>query len=431
MDEERFDAIIIGAGPAGSAAAYKMASAGLEVVLIERGDYPGSKNLSGGVLYGRVLHDLIPNYWEEAPVERYINSQVITFLTEEDSFSADFKTQSFSEAPYNGFSVLRGKFDRWLGEKAEEAGAMLVPGIRVDDLVIEDGRVVGVLAGDEEMRAEVVIAADGANSFMAQKAGLRGPIPRKETAVGVKELIGLPREVIEDRFGLTGDEGKAYAIAGYSSQGVSGGGFLYTNKESISIGVVTILEGLIEAQLKPAELIEDFLAHPSIAPLVKGGKLLEYGAHLVPEGGLAGMSKLYGDGILVLGDAAGFTVNNALLVRGMDFAIGSGVAAAETVIAAKEKGDYSQAALSEYERRLGETFVLQDMRTYAGAPHFLENDRFFTKYPELMTTMMKELFKLDGQPKKHVMPVMLKTVKEVGISPVHMGLDGLKGVRTL
>ena len=431
MEEERYDAIIIGAGLAGSAAAYKLASAGLEVVLIERGDYPGSKNLSGGVLYGRVLHDLIPNYWEEAPVERFINSQVITFLTEKDSFSADFKTQEFAEPPYNGFSVLRGKFDRWLGEKAEAAGAMLVPGIRVDDLVVENGRVVGVVAGDEEMRSEVVIAADGANSFIAQKAGLRGRIPTNQTAVGVKELIGLPREVIEDRFGLTENEGKAFAIAGYSSQGVSGGGFLYTNKESVSIGVVTILEGLIEAKLKPADLIEDFLAHPTIAPLVRGGKLLEYGAHLVPEGGLGGMSKLYGDGILVVGDAAGFTVNNALLVRGMDFAIGSGIAAAETVIAAKEKGDFGVATLAEYESRLGDTFVMQDMRTYAGAPHFLENKRLFTKYPELMTTMMKELFTLDGRPKKHVLPVMMRVAKEVGISPLHLGLDGLKGVRTL
>jgi electron transfer flavoprotein-quinone oxidoreductase len=431
VDEERFDAIIIGAGLAGSAAAYKMASAGLEVVLIERGDYPGSKNLSGGVLYGRVLHDLIPNYWEEAPVERYINSQVITFLTEQDSFSIDFKTQDFSEPPYNGFSVLRGKFDRWLGEKAEEAGAMLVPGIRVDDLVIEDGRVVGVQAGDEEMRAEVVVAADGANSFMAQKAGLRGPIPTKETAVGVKELIGLPREVIEDRFGLSGDEGKAYAIAGYSSRGVSGGGFLYTNKESISIGVVTMLEDLIKAGLKPADLIEDFLAHPTIAPLVRDGKLLEYGAHLVPEGGLAGMSRLCGDGILVVGDAAGFSVNNALLVRGMDFAIGSGMAAADTIIAAKEAGDFSLSALSGYEGRMKKTFLLQDMQTYAGAPHFLENERLFTKYPEMSVTLMKRLFRLDGRPKKHVLPVMMQTVKEVGISPVHLALDGLKGVRTL
>ncbi len=431
MDEEKFDAIIIGAGLAGSAAAYKLAKAGLEVVLIERGDYPGSKNLSGGVLYGRVLHDLIPKYWEDAPVERYINSQVITFLTETDSFSIDFKTQAFAEPPYNGFTVLRAKFDRWLGEKAEEAGAMLVPGIRVDDLMQEDGRVVGVVAGDEQMRADVVIAADGANSFMAQKAGLRGRIPTHETAVGVKELIELPRQVIEDRFGLTGDEGKAFAIVGFATRGVSGGGFLYTNRESVSVGVVTLVGDLIQAKMKPAELIEDFLAHPTIAPLVKDGKLLEYGAHLVPEGGLAGMSKLFGDGILVVGDAAGFTVNNGLLVRGMDFAIGSGVAAADAVLAAKEAGDFSATGLSTYEQLLRQSFVLQDMQTYAGAPHFMENKRLYTDYPELTVQLMKDLYRLDGEPKKHVLPVMLQGVKKVGISPINMGLDGLKGVRTL
>src|SRR5512133_2870250 len=134
MVEERLDVIVVGAGVAGSTAAYKLAQAGLQVMLVERGPYPGSKNLSGGVLYGRVLHELIPNYWEEAPVERWINNEIITFLTGEASFNIDFKTQAFSKPPYNGFTVLRAKFDRWLAGKAEEAGAVLVSGIKIDRL---------------------------------------------------------------------------------------------------------------------------------------------------------------------------------------------------------------------------------------------------------------------------------------------------------
>ena len=129
MDDDKFDVIIIGAGLAGSAAAYKLAQAGLQVVLVERGPYPGAKNLSGGILYGRVLHELIPNFWEEAPVERHITNNIVTFMTEDASFNVDYKSKALGDLPYNSFSVLRGKFDRWLGEKAEEAGAMLVPGI--------------------------------------------------------------------------------------------------------------------------------------------------------------------------------------------------------------------------------------------------------------------------------------------------------------
>ena len=129
--EDKFDVIIVGAGVAGSAAAIKLAQAGLQVVVIERGPFPGSKNLSGGVLYGRVLTQLIPNYWEQAPIERYITDEVVTFMTGDSSFNIDYKTQSFSTPPYNGVSVLRSRFDRWLAEQAESAGAMLVPGIRV------------------------------------------------------------------------------------------------------------------------------------------------------------------------------------------------------------------------------------------------------------------------------------------------------------
>lgn len=429
--DEKFDAIIVGAGLAGSAAAYRLAQTGLEVVLVERGPYPGSKSLSGGVLYGRVLSELIPNFWDEAPVERFINNQVITFMTGEASFSVDFKTQAFSAPPYNGFSVLRARFDRWLGEKAEEAGAMLVPGIRVDHLLREDGRIVGIVAGDEEMRADVVIAADGANAFLAQEAGLRERIPPAHIAVGVKELIGLPRETVEERFRLTGNEGTAYAIVGFATRGVSGGGFLYTNLESVSVGVVMHLDDLIRHNLKPGDILEDFLAHPLIAPLIRGGRLLEYGAHLVPEAGLQGMPRLVTDGFLVVGDAAGLTVNNGLVVRGMDLAIGSGIAAAEAVLAAKEKGDFSAQGLSVYPQKLEASFVMQDMRTYANAPHFMENPRLYAAYPQLATTLMAQLFAQTSQPKAHILPTLLKAVKESKISLLDLALDGWKGVRTL
>ncbi|MHB8856566.1 MAG: FAD-dependent oxidoreductase [Bellilinea sp.] len=431
MAEDVFDAIIVGAGVAGSSAAYRLAKAGLQVVLIERGPYPGSKNLSGGVLYGRVLHELIPNFWESAPVERVITNQVVSFLTADSSINLDFKTETFNQPPYNGFTVLRARFDRWLAEQAEAAGAMLVPGIKVDGVVKRNGKVVGITAAGEEMQAKVVIAADGANSFIAQNAGLRGKIPTGQAAVGVKEVIGLPREMIEERFHLSGNEGTAYNIVGYATRGVPGGGFLYTNQESLSVGLVIHLEALVERQLKPAEIFEDFLAHPMIAPLIKGGKLLEYGAHLVPEGGLKMMPPLAADGLLLVGDAAGFGVNNGFVVRGMDLAIGSAVAAAETVLEAHAADDFSAVRLQSYPARLEKSFVMQDMRTYARAVDFMKNERLFETYPALLSNLLADIYRQDAQPKKNLAPTLLKNLKASKISLLDLLKDALAGGRAL
>lgn len=431
MSDEKFDAIVVGAGPAGSAAALKLAQAGMSVVLIERGESAGSKNLSGGVLYGHVLDDLIPGFVKDAPIERYITNHVTTFLTKEGWFGLDFKTGAFGAPPYNGYTVLRAKFDRWLAEKAEESGAMLIPGIRVDRLERDGEQITGVKAGDDVLLADVVIAADGANSFLAQQAGLRGRIEAKHVAVGIKSLIGLPRETIEDRFHLTGDEGAAYALVGDVTHGVAGGAFLYTNAESLSVGVVMRLDDLARTGRESAQIAEDFLHHPLIAPLVKGGKLLEYGAHLVPEGGLEMVPRLGMPGMLVVGDAAGLTINNALVVRGMDLAIGSGISAADAVLAAKETGDFGAELVNDYSERLEGSFVMKDMRTYARTPGFLETERLYTTYPTFVVDLMTRIFTTNGVPKEPILRTAMQSMKASKLSLISLAADGLKGARAL
>ena len=429
--DDKFDVIIVGAGLAGSTAAYRLAQEGLQVMLVERAPYPGAKNLSGGVLYGQVLNRLIPEFWKEAPVERYISRQVVMFMTGQASFSIDFKNQAFSQPPYNGFSLLRGRFDRWLGEKAESAGAMLVPGIKVDGLARDGGRVTGIVAGGEQMLADVVIAADGANSFIAQQAGLQKKIDPAHLAVGVKELIGLSPEIIADRFALNENEGAAYGMVGFATQGVAGGGFLYTNRDSLSIGLVMHLDECLKTKVQPAEALDEFLAHPAIAPLLRGGKLLEYGAHLVPEGGIPMMPKLVMDGLLVVGDAAGLSINNGFVVRGMDLAIGSGLAAAETVLEARAKNDFSAAGLGDYSQKMEKSFVMQDMHTYGQAGAFLKNPRLYSAYPGLLEDIMTRIYSQDSAPKEHLLPILMQGLKDSQVSLFDLGLDGWKGVRNL
>ena len=277
----------------------------------------------------------------------------------------------------------------------------------------------------------MVIAADGANSFIVQQAGLRRRFDTSHLALGVKELIGLPRETIADRFGLTGDEGAAYSLVGFATQGVAGGGFLYTNQESLSIGLVMRLDACLQAQIRPAEAMEFFLAHPAVAPLIRGGKLLEYGAHLVPEGSLAAMPRLVGDGILVVGDAAGLSVNNGFAVRGMDLAIGSGIAAAEAILEATAAKDFSAAGLGSYARKMAGSFVMQDMRTYAGATSFMQNPRLYTAYPKLLADVMTRIYSQTSTAKDHLLPALFQAFRESKLSPIDLALDGWKGVSNL
>jgi len=432
MSEDKYDVIIIGGGLAGLSAAYKLAMAGVEVVLIERGDYAGSKNLSGGVMYSAVLDKLIPNYWEEAPIERYITNYITTMMSKDDYFNVEYKGKALGNTPYNAATVLRAKFDRWLAEKAEETGAMIVTGIKVEKVLNEGNRVIGVSTGDEEMLANVVIAADGINSFVAKEAGLRGDIHLEHLAVGAKAVIELPRETIEERFRLSGSEGAAYAILGEATFGVAGGAFLYTNLDSLSVGVVMRLDDLAKEKVKPYEALDNLLEHPMVAPLVKDGKMTEYGAHLTGEGGLNMVpSKLYGDGILIVGDAAGFTINSGLVIRGMDLAIGSGMAAADAVIEAKAKGDFSASTLSAYQRNLNESYVMKDLKLYAKAPKFMESDLLYKKYPQMVNNLFGKVYTHDLTPKEHLMKLALESIKESGIPLIGLAKDGIKGVRAL
>lgn len=427
MSEDCFDVIIVGAGPAGSTAAYILACAGKEVLLIERGDEPGAKNMTGGRLYGHSLEKIIPGFAQEAPVERRIVKEMISFLTADTSVSLDIHSELFQGGGKESYSVLRSEFDPWLAEKAEEVGANLVPGIRVDDLYMEADRVKGVIAGEDTMEAGVVILADGVNSLLAQKIGLKQELKPHQVAVGAKEIIELPPQVIEDRFNINSGEGAARLFVGDCTKGRIGGGFLYTNKNSISLGLVLTLSDLQGADQTVPDMVEDFKQHPAIKPLIKGGKTAEYSAHLVPEAGYSMMPKLYHDGVVVVGDAAGFVINTGYMVRGMDLAIASGEAAANAIINAD--GVYSADALAKYQQLLEESFVMRDLKQYGNFPEFMENSRIFNEYPKLMEELMVDLFTIDGKPVPSMMKRILTPVKKIGLMKV--AGDAWKGVKAL
>jgi electron transfer flavoprotein-quinone oxidoreductase len=428
--EPDFEVIIIGAGIAGCVAAYQLARQGRSVLLIERGEAPGSKNLSGGVLYSRGIQQVFPDFLAEAPVERRITRNYINFLNADSSVAIDYKDARLAE-PVNAVTVLRAKLDPWLAAQCEEAGALIMPGVRVDRVLIEGTRVVGVQAGDDELRSKVVIAADGVNSFIAKEAGLREKEPLNHLAVGVKSVVSLPRETIEARFNVTGNEGAAFAVVGDCTEGVGGGGFLYTNIDSLSVGIVVRLDDLTAKQKVVTDIFDHFLQNQFIASYLEGGELLEYGCHLVAEGGLHMIGEIVMDGMVVVGDAAGLTLNTGLTVRGMDLAVGSAVAAAEAIGTALDAKDVSKAGLAGYREKLLASYVGQDMKTYAKAPSFLEVERMYKQYGELLANVLYGAFNLDTQPRQHMVKVARKSLARSPLKMRQLVRDGIAGARAL
>lgn len=429
MEREVVDVVIVGAGPAGIAAAMTLAKAGKEVVVLERGDFPGSKNVFGGAIYAQPTAEIYPNFWEEAPVERHNIEHRFGLLGTNDGTVIGYKNDEHAkDGHYNSFSVMRGKWDKWCAEQAEEAGAFIVPQTLVTDIIIEDGKVVGVKTEQEEFYSKIVILADGVNSLLAKKIGIHDELKPVDVALGVKEVITLPRQVIEDRFNLEGDSGVIYTIIGGPMQEMLGLGFIYTNIDSVVVGLGVSLEELKKRQLKPYDLLNQLKEHPVIRPLIRGGELGEYSAHLIPEGGYNSIPKLCIDGLMIAGDAA-MLVNN-IHWEGTNLAMISGKLAAETAIDAIEKDDFTVNTLALYKKKLDESFIMKDMKTYKNVMGFAEHNAkvFMGLYPRKVNEFLNNFITVDSVPKREKYLTFIKNfIKDRPISKL-VG-DGMKFVK--
>jgi len=400
VEDEKFDAIVVGAGPAGSAAALTMARAGMSVVMFERGAQPGTKNMMGGVMFREATEAVFGKFWEAGVVERPVIEQRLWMLGQESAVQAGFRTEAFARAPYNAFTVLRARTDPYFASLAEEAGAYLINETQVTDLLSRDGKIVGVRTGREgDLFADVVLDAEGVNAFAAVKAGLRKDYTMEDSALAVKEVHALPREVINERFNVSDDEGVTILILGEFSREMMASGFIYTNKDTLSVGVGAITSHMVETKTRPHDLIEAMKAHPAVKPLLRGSEIKEYMAHLIPEVKFAELPRPYGDGYMLLGDAAGFV--NFMYQEGSNLAITSGKLAGETAIAAHQQGDYSAEALSLYQRKLEDSFVLKDLKDLRNAPGFFRSHReFFGTYPRILNQAAEELLTVDNLSKR-------------------------------
>lgn len=405
--KNKTDVIVVGGGPAGISAAITIARAGKKVVLIERGSFSGSKNVFGGAIYVQPTKEIFPNFEETAPLERKTVSHKYIMCTETESISANYTARKEETVSY---SVIRAKFDRWMSQEAQKEGVVLVTETLVKEVIVKENKIVGVRTELEDYFADIVILADGVNSLLAKQIGLRKEIKPKDVALGVKEVIKLSKEKIEERFNLNDGEGAIYEIFGGSMLGMLGLGYVYTNKETVSIGLGISLDELAKRKLKPYEMLDEIKSHPSIKPFLKDGELVEYSAHLIPEGGYKKMPKLYAHGVLVVGDSA-MLVNN-LHWEGTNLAMISGKLAGETAVVALKKGDFSANTLSLYQKKLENSFILKDLKSYKSLMDIVHHraESYLGYYPHKITEFFKMFTSVDSIPKRQKYHGFIKSI---------------------
>ena len=426
------DIIVVGAGPAGSCAAIAAAKAGKRVVLIERGPFPGSKNMYGGVIYPRILDELIPNWFEHAPIQRWVVRRSTMLLSDTGALNIDYRSNAWGQAPYNGATAYRPDFDNWLAQQAVAAGAELICSTTVTGLLRDaQGRINGITTDrpDGDLTASVVIACDGVNSFIAKDAGLYASVDASNYTLGVKETLSLPKSVIDERFGVRDNQGVDIEILGGTS-GVNGGGFIYTNLDTIALGVVLKLPKLSAQKKRPEEIIAELKRHPAIAPLIEGSEVIEYSAHVIPEAGLDMMPKMVADGLLVAGDAAALCLAAGIWLEGVNFAMASGMYAGQSAAQAVAAGNTSASGLQSYTKKLNETFVLKDHKKLRKIPHLVLSDRVQHKYPGFVTGIVERMFRVENpDPKPGVRRILREERKKAGISLMDLIRDALTGLK--
>lgn len=397
----RFDAIVVGAGPAGSVAAYTMARQGMRVALIERGEFPGAKNVFGGVLYRKPLEDIIPEFWKEAPLERKVVEQRLWILGKDSIVSLGYRSARFKEPP-NAWTGLRAKFDAWLAGKAEGAGAVPIYETVATGLIRDGEKVVGVRTDRDEgdLYASVVIIADGVNSLLAKSLGVHREWNPDQVSLAVKEVLALPKDIIQERFGVEEGDGVTIELVGETC-GMAGLGFLYTNQDTLSIGVGVMVSDLQKNRVKPYQVLDGIKRHPEVQRLIAGGETKEYAAHLIPEGGFDAMPPLAGDGWMICGDAAQMV--NAAHREGTDLAMLSGRLAGETAVTCHATGDWSAGGLGAYTRAVKESIIHRDLKKYRGLHGLLSGPQaevLFGALPQALNDAVYEMLSVDGESKR-------------------------------
>ena len=369
QDYEHYEAIVVGAGPGGAAAAATLANNGVETLVLERGVEAGSKNVTGGIIYAEesapyTIDDLFSGFREQA-TERPVTENYLHNIAGEKVKTFAISDLHHADTEWAD-SVLRRKMDGWLEarvhEMTAETGGGLLTEVHVDGLLREDGEIVGVTTDElEPITADLIVAADGVNSELARDAGLMDWDEPGEWFQGVKAVVEMDPDVINERFDVEDDEGVAHLFSGDLYDGVRGGGFLYTNEDSLSIGNVFHLDSIVEEQAEVHELLDALLTHPLLAQWLDADyHEVEYSAKLVPDSKKVAHRSPHRDRLVLVGDAAGQMQAQGPIIKGMNHAVTAGALAAEAFVESKSRGGSTAGEL--YTQKLRTEGVMSKLR---------------------------------------------------------------------
>lgn len=410
---KNYDVIVVGAGPAGACAAYFMAKEGLDVLLLERGPFPGAKSCGGSSLIAEHTHKLFPNFWEECHCERIVIQQAYWFMTEDSLLSSSFQSMKLAAAPYNHFTVKRRSLYQWLVDKANAVGVSVYLNHHVTEVIFEGTQAIGVevsLPQKSKFFANVIILADGANSLVGERSGLIPRVSSQNLALYVKETIALPARVIEERFNLSPGYGSLIGLIGYPTAGFNGTGSIHTFKDSLNINVGMAISDFAISGIRPYELLDRIKNHPFIKTLLIGGKTIEYGGSVIPEGGYHAIPKLVHPGLLIIGDAASL-VNGT---HGINLAMWSGFFASQAVYESKKSRDFSVKKLSLYRTLLDESFVMQDLKANAKIASLQRDIPYlFDLYTKIANDTAYHVAKVYSMPKKAKRKFIFKKITSI------------------
>jgi len=378
------DVVIVGGGPAGMACALRLSQlidahnarhpeaqlSKENIYVLEKAREAGQHCLSGALLDPRSMKELLPGFENEAPLDAQVHQEGVYFLTKEKHFKLPLTPPPLQD--HGNYVISINKFVKWLAGKVEEAGITVFTGFAGSELLYDADRVIGVRTDDKgvdkqnqpksnfepgyDVKAKVVVLAEGTRGSLTkqliQKFDLMKDRNPQTYGVGVKELW----EVSSGRI----KAGQVIYTMGYPlTTKEYGGAWIYGSKDNIvSLGFVTGLD-YQDPRLDPQHVLQTFKQHPFIADLLKGGKMIRYGAKALPYGGWWSLPPLGGDGWMIVGDSAGFL--NSARLKGIHLAIKSGMLAAETAFEALVKSDSSSATLGKLTRRVEASWIKDEL----------------------------------------------------------------------